>query len=174
MTSCKNNDTIDVMADENSSQNDFNLGRTNYSSNKVEAKRIRDYMSDTSDFIWYANQGDTSKYWTRILFQKEFLVYQFHGQCIYWFFTKHYHSKEDKIELLWSYKTDCLLPMEFLRKSNGVKHYPQPGDKFCEYRLLNDTVLIVDYNFPEWINQINKIEQDSIFPKRFYLDKSSI
>lgn len=134
-------------------------------------KRIGDYMSDEKDFIWAAKQSDTARYWVRLTFQKEFAVYQFHGQCYYWFFTNHYNTKNDKIELLWTYKTDCLLDMEFLKNSNGVKKYPKNGDSFCEYTLVNDSIIKVKYNFPEWAEKINKIEKDSIFPKYLNLEK---
>lgn len=133
-------------------------------------KRIGDYMSDNKDYFWAAKQSDTAKYWVRVVFQKEFTVYQFHGQCLYWFFTNHYHTGTDKIELLWTYKTDCLLDMKFLRNSNGVKKYPKNGDSFCEYSLVNDSVIKVNYKFSEWVKKINETEKDSIFPHYLYLD----
>jgi len=131
-------------------------------------------MSDTTDYFWCPRQSETSSYWIRIVFQKEFAVYQFNRQCIYWFFTNHYYTKADKIELLWSFKNDCLLSMDFLKKSNGIKNYPKTGDAFCEYSLLNDTVIVVKYNFPEWTEKINEMEKDSIFPKYLYLKKKGV
>ena len=82
-------------------------------------KKIGDYMSDNKDFVWSAKQSDTASYWVRLTFQKEFVVYQFHGQCLYWYFTNYYHTGTDKIELLWTYKTDCVLDMKFLKNSNS-------------------------------------------------------
>jgi hypothetical protein len=137
---------------------------------KQTPKVIGDYMSDKWDFVWSAKQSDT-RYWVRVIFQKEFAVYQFHGQCLYWFFTNHYHTKTDKIELLWAYKTDCLLDMKFLRNSNGIKEYPKNGDSFCEYTLVNDSVIKVNYKFPEWVKKINETEKDSIFPNYLYLER---
>jgi hypothetical protein len=161
-------------AGENLKEKEFQQKIGKSTDNKNNPKRIGDYMSDTTDFFWCAKQSDTASYWIQIVFQKEFAVYQFHGQCFYWFFTNHYYTKADKIELLWSYKTDCLLTMDFLRKSNGVKKFPKAGDAFCEYSLLNDTVIVVKYNFLEWTEKINKMEKDSIFPKYLYLKKSGI
>jgi len=139
------------------------------SSTEKTSKKIGDYISDDQDFIWSAKQSDTAKYWVRVVFQKEFAVYQFHGQCIYDFFTNHYHTKADKIELLWTYKSDCLLDMEFLKQSNGIKEYPKNGDSFCEYTLVNDSVIKVNYKFPLWIKKINETQKDSIFPHYLYL-----
>lgn len=134
-------------------------------------KRIGDFMSDTTDYIWSSKQSDSRRYWVRLVFQEEFAVYQFHGQCIYWFFTNHYKTGADKIELLWSYKTDCVLDMKFLRGSKSDKNYPKPGDAFCTYRLVNDSTMQVEYNFPEWAKKINNMEKDSIFPTYLYLEK---
>lgn len=96
-------------------------------------------------------------------------MYQFHGQCYYWFFTNYYYTKTDKIELLWTYKSDCLLDMKFLQSSNGIKKYPKNGEIFCEYTLINDSIIKVKYKFPEWVNKINETEKDSIFPSYLYL-----
>lgn len=139
------------------------------SSPEKTLKKIGNYISDDQDFIWSSKQSDTAKYWVRIVFQKEFAVYQFHGQCIYYFFTNHYHTKTDKIELLWTYKSDCLLDMKFLKQSNGIKQYPKNGDSFCEYTLVNDSVIKVNYKFPQWVKKINETEKDSIFPHYLYL-----
>lgn len=143
----------------------------NSENQSIKNKRIGDFMSDTSDYFWSVKQSDEGSYWIRIAFKEEFAVYQFHGQCLYWYFTNHYHTGTDVIELLWSYKTDCVLPMDFLRESNGVKKYPKSGDAFCEYTLLNDSVIRVKYNFPEWTDKVNKIAKDSVFPSYLYLDR---
>ena len=134
-------------------------------------KRIGDYMSDNKDYAWIAKHADPNSYYPRLVFQKEFLIYQFHGQCYYWLFTNHYYTGADKIELLWTYKKDCLYEPKSLQNSNGIKKYPKIGDSFCEYSLVNDSVIKVKYNFPEWVNKVNKIEKDSVFPKYLYLEK---
>jgi len=132
-------------------------------------KTIGDFLSDMTDNFWYAKQSNEGSYWIRVVFKEEYAVYQFHGQCLYWFFTNHYYTGTDKIELLWSYKTDCVLPMDFLKKSNGVKKYPRHGDAFCEYTLVNDSVVRVKYNFPQWTKKVNQIAKDSVFPSYLYL-----
>ncbi|MFN3753920.1 hypothetical protein [Flavobacterium sp.] len=138
-------------------------------------KRIGEYMSDVEDYPWIGKHADPNSYYPRLVFQKEFLIYQFHGQCYYWFFTNHYYTGADKIELLWTYKTDCLYELKSIKNSNGVKKYPKNGDAFCEYSLVNDSVIKVKYNFPEWIKKVNEIEKDSIFPHYFYREsKGSI
>jgi hypothetical protein len=60
--------------------------------------------------------------------------------------------------------------MGFMDKSYGKK-VPKPGEGFCEYELMNDSVIHVKYNFQEWRNEVNKSAKDSIFPTYLYLDK---
>jgi hypothetical protein len=170
--SCKN-------VDNKSHSTDHSIPTTNVEQPKVDStknhlithKRIGDFMSDTTDYFWSAKQSEVGSYWIRVVFQEEFAVYQFHGQCLYWFFTNHYNTRTDAVELLWSYKTDCVLPMDFLKKSNGIKKYPKFGDAFCEYTLVNDSVIRVKYNFPQWAEKVNRIAKDSIFPTYLYLNK---
>ena len=101
---------------------------------------------------------------TELTFQEEFIIYWYHGQCLYWYFTNNY---KDSIDLLWSYKTDCLLDMEMLETSHGIKKYPKHGDTFSSYALINDTTIKVTYHFPEWTKKVNQIAKDSIFPNYF-------
>lgn len=171
IVNCDNSHKVDIAAIKKSSERFVRQNKSISLNEKADPKNIGDYMSDTSYFFWAPKQSDTAVYWVRIVFQNDFAVYQFHGQCIYWFFTNHYYTNTDKIELLWSYKTDCLLSMDFLRKSNGVNLFPKTGEVFCEYSLLNDTIIEVKYNFPLWAEKINKMEKDSIFPKYLYLQK---
>jgi len=134
-------------------------------------KKIGYYMSGDKVYAWCAKHRDPDVYYPRIIFQEEFAIYQLHGQCYYWFFTYYYHTGTDKIELLWSYKNDCRFEPKSWQGSNGIKKYPKSGDAFCDYSLVNDSVIKVKYNFPEWANKVNEMEKDSIFPAYLYLVK---
>jgi len=134
-------------------------------------KILRDYMSEEDYIFWHAKQSETANYWVRLEFEEDFLVYQFHGQCVYYFFTNYCHTGTDEIELLWSYKTDCLLNLDYLTESNGAKKIPKHGDSFSVYKLVNDSVIKVTYKFPEWVQAVNKREKDSIFPNYLYLER---
>jgi len=164
--SCKKNDAVDIPKSKIIHKKSID--------EKVvfEPKAIGDYASDDADFFWNAKQSDSAKYWIRIVFQKDFAVYQFHGQCLYWFFTDNASPKSKKIELLWSYKVDCISDMNFIHESNGVKKYPKAGDYFSSYTLINDSVIKANYNFPEWVKAVNKRAKDSIFPTYLYLNKN--
>ena len=121
---------------------------------------------------WVTKHADYVNYLCEIIFKEEYAVYHYHGQCHYSYFTNK-TGNENTLELYWSYKTDCLLNMDFLEKPNGIKKYPKRGDSFAQYTLVNDSTIRVNYYFPEWIKKINMITKDSIFPAYFYLDKSS-
>ncbi|MDQ6472504.1 hypothetical protein RB619_17825 [Flavobacterium sp. LHD-80] len=138
----------------------------------VKSRKIGDFMSDTEDFTWGIKQEDSLSSDVKIVFQKEFAVYEFNRQCLYYFFTNHYYTGTDKIELIWSYKKDCLPEKSIFTASNTKNKPPKAGDKFCEYELVNDSVIHVKYNFEEWAKEINSITRDSIFPKYLYLEKN--
>jgi len=153
----------------------FNPAHTNRIAEKPISSRkgLSQYMDCDNDVFWTARQSDTASYWVRLVFKQDFAIYQVHGQCLHYYFTNYYHTGTDKIELLWSYKSDCLLNMDFMSQTHNIKKVPKHGDAFSEYQLLNDSVITVKYNFPEWTNEVNKIAKDSIFPKYFYLENES-
>lgn len=138
---------------------------------KHKPKKVGDYMTDKEEFTWSPRGGEADSYYPRITFLKEYMKYQMHGQCYYWFFTYHIYTGADKIELIWTYKRDCLWELKSLHKSNGIKNYPHEGDVLCAYSLINDTVMKVKYYFPEWARKVNEIERDSVFPNYIYLNK---
>ncbi|MFP5439215.1 MAG: hypothetical protein ACLGH8_15655 [Bacteroidia bacterium] len=140
---------------------------------KAPKKVLGDYMSCNENVLWGAKASEDSDFFVRLMFKEDVVHYQIHGQCAYTFLTNYQYTGADKIELLWSYKTDCIRDPGFLLKPNGVKHYPKTGDVFSEYDLVNDSVIKVKYNFPEWATAVNKIAKDSIFPNYLYLEQEN-
>ena len=150
------NDTLGLV------ENNF---ATNYKSTK-DKKNIRDFIvTDTSKYYRWNSSNDY--FVPSIIFYKEYAVYWINGQCVFWFFTFEY---SDSIKQFWSYKIDCVLDMDFLEKSYNCKKYPKHRDIFASYGLLNDTTIIANYVFQEWVDKVNLIS-DTIFPKYFYLYK---
>lgn len=135
--------------------------------NRSKKKTIRDYCSNDQFIFWAPNHPDTTNYLCEITLNEITALYWFHGQCAYDYFT--YLRSDTTIEVLWSYRTDCILNMDFLEKSNGIKKYPKHGDIFATMTLTNDTTLKVKYNFPAWTMKINEITKDSLFPTYYYL-----
>ena len=144
---------------------------------KVESpKKIGDFMAhERSSFVWTAEQTpEEGSSYPKIVFYDEYARIQFHGQCYYWFFTHHYYTGTDKIELVWTFKKDFVYDIESLSQSNGVKKFPHYDDVFSEYSLVNDSVIKVKYHFPEWVKKVNELEKYTVFPDYFYLENIDI
>ena len=139
--------------------------------NSSKKKTIRDYCSNDQFIHWAPNRPDTTNYMCEITLHEITALYWFQGQCAYDYFT--YLTSDSTIDVLWSYRTDCILNMDFLEKPNGVKKYPKRGDKFATFTLINDKTIKVKYNFPEWTKRVNEIAKDSLFPTYYYLQKDN-
>jgi hypothetical protein len=127
-------------------------------------------IGDLQKFVWSPDHPDTTGYLCEMRFADEYAMNFFHGQCIYFFFTyTTYAQNYQLVQMEWTYKTDCLLDISFLERANGVKRHPRHGDIFAVYRLINDTTLSVEYKFPEWVQKVNQIAKDSLFPQKLYL-----
>lgn len=133
----------------------------------VKKKTFRDYVYDGQFIHWRPNHSDTTSYICEITLHEITALYWYHGQCGYDYFT--YNTSDTTIDVLWSYRSDCILDMDFLEKSNGVKKYPKRGDNFATLTLVNNTTIRVKYNFPEWTKKVNQIAKDSLFPTYYYL-----
>lgn len=136
-------------------------------SKTTKKKTIHDYISDSQFIHWTPNHSDKTGFMCEITLHKKTALYWYHGQCGYDYFT--YSTSDTTIDVLWSYRPDCILSMDFLEKSNGIKKYPKRGDNFATLTLVNDTTLKVKYNFPEWTKKVNEITKDSLFPIYYYL-----
>lgn len=134
-------------------------------------KTFRDYISDDQFIHWAPNHSDTTGYMCEITLHKITALYWYHGQCGYDYFT--YMTSDTTIDVLWSYRADCILDMDFLEKSNGINKHPKHGDNFATLTLINDTTIKVKYDFPKWTKKVNEIVKDSLFPTFYYLQKDN-
>lgn len=139
--------------------------RAPHSTSLTGAKTIE----DLSKFKWIASLSDTSKYMVQVNFHDRYLTYWFHGQCMYDFFSYTYTRDTPQVYMFWSYLPDCMLDLSYLDQANGIKKHPKPREEFASFRLLSDSIVEVRYKFPEWVDKVNKIAGDSIFPKRFFI-----
>lgn len=127
-------------------------------------------ISDLPQFLWMPEQPESGGYFCQLAFEDEYVVYWFHGQCGYYFFTyTTYAQTFQQVALIWTYKTDCLLDMSLLEKSYGLKRYPRHGDIFATYKLKNDSTLNVEYHFPDWVKEVNSAANYPLFPKELYI-----
>lgn len=70
--------------------------------------------------------------------------------------------------LYWPQESLASKKVSFLNQSNGCKDFPRKGDCFATYTVVNDSLIEVEYEFPEWSAKINSIVKDSVFPKYLY------
>lgn len=131
---------------------------------------LRDYQMTQDYYYWDADISDTANYMCSIRFRKEYLEYWFHGQCVLTFFT-HTHG-DNEVEMLWSYKEDCLIDLPFnIPPIHGISS-PKPFSAFAKYSLVAPDKIKVDYIYDKWVEQVNMITGDSIFPMNFFLRNS--
>jgi hypothetical protein len=151
-------------------QKKYNTARQKDSSTRIAPRSGATSIEDLRKYVWSPDHPDTTGYLCEMRFADEYAMNFFHGQCIWFFFTHTtFAQKYQQVQLNWTYKTDCLLNMSFLEKANGAKRHPKHGDIFAIYRLHNDTTINVEYKFPEWVQKVNQIAKDSLFPQRLYL-----
>ncbi len=135
----------------------------------INSTRLVDYQLSEERIYWDAIIPDSSNYDCSILIKQNYLEYWYHGQCVLLFFI---NNHEDKIELLWSYKVDCLIDLPFLSNEKTINSYPIPFSPFASYVLIESDKIEVTYYYEKWIKEINEVTGDTIFPKHFYLRKS--
>lgn len=95
----------------------------------------------------------------------------FDSSCPYYFETK--KTGYRTFNMYWSSQNEeiCKSNLFFLKQSNGINSFPKEGDFFVKYTVINDSVIKADYKFFEWIEKVNSIAKDSLFPKYIYFHK---
>lgn len=101
-----------------------------------------------------------------MVLNEESVTYWFYGQCTYEFLS---YPSAQSVDVVWSYRSDCLLDMGFLSQSNGVAKYPKTSEVFATLTRQDDNTLIATYQYPEWVKKVNEIAKDSIFPTQYFL-----
>jgi hypothetical protein len=102
----------------------------------------------------------------------------FHSEGAQLWFNKKPYSCVTKrtgyrtFDLYWPTNERYMGDFKIVNKSNGIKPFPAKGDLFAEYIIVNDSLIKVEYKFPEWTSNINVIAKDSMFPKYLYFFES--
>lgn len=77
---------------------------------------------------------------------------------------------DKRIIFFWDYsKLSCTYDIG-LRKTFGLTHIPVENEPFGEFILVNDTLLKVNYYYPEWVKRIKEYLDTDVFPNQFVLD----
>ncbi|WP_020535465.1 hypothetical protein [Lewinella cohaerens] len=167
--SCEDNNGTKIEGQEKSVNQDKELLSKKQIPDSTAKMTLRDYQTTQDYYYWNADISDTANYMCSIRFRKEYLEYWFHGQCVLTFFT--YLKENDEVEMLWSYKEDCIIDLPFdIRPIHGVPS-PKPFSAFAKYSLVAPDKIKVDYIYDSWVKQVNRITGDSIFPVNFFLER---
>ncbi|MCL2131395.1 MAG: hypothetical protein FWH36_02910 [Lentimicrobiaceae bacterium] len=102
-----------------------------------------------------------------LVFEKGKVTFDYNFSCGFWYKTQIIDNK--KIVFIWDYNLDCKYDSG-IRKGFGLSRKPIKGKLFGEFVLVNDTLLKVNYYYPEWVKQFNKYHDDEVFPTLFVLD----
>lgn len=108
---------------------------------------------------------DEGSFWL-LTFKPNKVVYEFTPSCSYWFPSKIINNE---IVFYWSLNEDCSYGRG-LRKTFDNIDKPQIGEPFGRVRMVDDSIIEVEYYFSDWVRKINKQEEESIdtlFPRRF-------
>jgi len=152
--------------DHTKSHVDYNPGKVGHKNNVNRKRTFRAFATDSTYFMWSPNH-ETTKWLCELRFQEKLLTFSFHGQCDFDFFT--YLTSDSTTDMLWTYRPDCISDMSFLTNPVGVNKRPETGDLFATFTLINDSVIVAKYYYPEFTDRINKTAKDSLFGKKYYL-----
>lgn len=136
-----------------------------------KTRDIRDYISCAQMIYWRPLQKDSTPYLLSIQLEPEQLNYNFDGKE-----SRHYKmyvTSDSTLNVLWDYYVDFAwmdradTALDRLLEAQGTL-LPQPDKIFATYRLNNDSVISVHYNYPGWVNEVNVAADDSLFPILFF------
>jgi len=108
---------------------------------------------------------DKGSFWL-LTFKPNKVVYEFSPNCNYWFPSK---IVNDEIIFYWALNENCSFDRG-LRKTYKEVQNPEFGKPFGKVKIVNDTTIIVNYFYKDWIKRINESEKrdiDTLFPSRF-------
>ncbi len=106
--------------------------------------------------------------WSSPVFIDDSLNYEYHGQCAYCYPVS---IVGDEIVMYWDRNMDCVFDA-MLDTTFGLKNHPLIGEPFARFRLVNDSTLSADYEYPEWVERYHRMAtqwkrtpDDPVFPK---------
>jgi hypothetical protein len=116
-------------------------------------------VSDSAVYLFNADG-------VQLFFDRGEVVFCFNPQCAYRYPMK---KRNQKIIFYWDDCMNCTFDRGLKVKYPDCKN-PNVGDEFGAIEWIGDQ-LVIDYYFPEWVNKVNRSNQDvvKLFPKTFKL-----
>jgi hypothetical protein len=134
----------------------------NHKTNKnCHFNSIRQLYEDTTVVMW----TDEGSFWA-LYIEKGKVFFDFNPSCGYAYPAE---LKKEKIVFNWAREMNCNFNRGLDAIFEGVRS-PQSGHPFGEIVLLNDSTLMVNYYYKDWVKRINETERstiDTLFPTHF-------
>lgn len=68
-------------------------------------------------------------------------------------------------EIIWNPNIDCVFDLGILKDFN-LKDFPKIGKPFAKY-TLNDDLIIVEYYYPNWVEEFSKQKLSEVFTNKY-------
>lgn len=131
----------------------------------IEKKKISLKIQDLEKQTILDRWTDKGSFWL-LRFEPNKVIYEFNPSCEYWFPSK---IINDEIVFYWAKNMNCSFDRGLSKSFKSIKN-PELGKPFGKVKLINDSIIVVDYYYKDWIDKINKEETktiDALFPSNF-------
>ncbi len=146
--------------EKNKNNNLARISQSKFITQDIHIVRERHYIN------WKPNQIKSRKSNCCLVFHGDFAQLWTNQKCPYYFKTV--KTSKRTFDAYWILKSECRNRVDILDNSYGLKSYPKEGVYFAKYTIETDSIINVEYKFPEWISKVNSISKDSLFPKFLY------
>ena len=120
---------------------------------RIENESILDVWTDNGSFYLLS-------------FKPNKVIYDFNPSCGYWFPSEVINNE---IVFYWQINENCTFERGLRTKFKDIEN-PLEGNPFGKIKMINDSTLMINYYYKDWINKINYQEQetiDTLFPRFF-------
>jgi hypothetical protein len=139
---------------------------------EIDSDSVSLYARRTIKSVWELNQDSVFYLWHGgevmfLNFTQDKVHFDFSTSCGYWYETQIVDDR--KMVFNWDYNASCSYDFG-MEKTFGLSRTPVVGEPFGEFVLVNDTLMQVNYIYPEWVERINRHRNAEVFPTTFVLD----
>jgi hypothetical protein len=121
-----------------------------------------DSLETESELLGWTDDGS----FFLLNFEPGKVYYGFNPSCEYWFPSR---IIDNEIIFYWAINEDCTFERGMKKTFKNIRN-PILGEPFGKIKMVNDSVLEVDYYYTDWVKRVNEEEKksiDTLFPKRF-------
>ncbi len=119
---------------------------------------------DWEESVFWCNYSD----FFQLFFAPNKVYFHFSHTCLYWFPSK---IIDNEIIFYWALNEDCTFDRGLERRYPNIKN-PKIGEPFGKIKMLNDTTLMIEYYYKNWVKKMNEDESiDTLFPSYFCREK---